>query len=292
MQNSTMLYPVRELTKKEFPPLLKEIPEPPEKLYLRGELPPEGTKYLAVVGSRAITKYGKHAIDTLLGGLAGYPISIVSGLALGVDGAAHEAALAAGLHTLVIPGSGIEDHVLYPVTNRKLGTKILEAGGGLMTEFPPASKSMIHYFPQRNRIMAGMADATLIIEAGERSGTLITARLASEYNRELLCVPHEVGSPHGFGAHLFLRLGATLVATPEHILEALHIPIPDEKKVKKPAPKLEGAEKKLYDLLATPYARDELIRASKLGAGEALTALVTLELQGLAKESMGEWRRV
>jgi len=285
-----MSYLVRELARSEFPALLAEIPEPPVQLWLRGALPPEGTKYLAVVGSRAITKYGKHACNTLIAGLADYPISIVSGLALGVDAAAHEAALEAGLHTLVIPGSGIVDDVIHPRTNRPLAARILEAGGALMTEFPPDSHATLWGFPRRNRIMTGMSDAVLVIEAGERSGTLITARLASEYNRELLCVPHEIGSPHGFGSHLFLRLGATLVSEPKHILEALKIKPRDE--TKKEPPKLDGAEKILYDLLATPMARDELIRASKLEAGEALTALVMLELRALIKEDLGEWRRL
>jgi DNA processing protein len=285
-----MKFDVRELAREEFPPALLEIPEPPAQLWLRGEIPPPETKYLAVVGSRAITKYGRHAVDTLISGLAGYPISIVSGLALGVDAAAHEAALTAGLHTIVIPGSGIEDEVLYPSTNKKLAQRVLEAGGALMTEFPVDSKSFLWYFPRRNRIMAGLADAILMVEAGERSGTLITARLASEYNRELLCVPHEIGSPHAFGSHLFLRLGATLVSEPKHILEALKIK-PREELNKKP-PKLDGAEKKIYGALAAPLARDELIRASKLKADEALTALVMLELRGIIKESLGEWRRV
>lgn len=285
-----MPYPIRELSQEEFPALLAEIPEPPSQMWLRGTLPPPGTKYLAVVGSRAITKYGRHACNTLIAGLAGYPISIVSGLALGVDAAAHEAALAAGLHTLVIPGSGIADEVIHPHTNRPLAARILEAGGALLTEFPPDSHATLWGFPRRNRIMTGISDAVLVIEAGERSGTLITARLASEYNRELLCVPHEMGSPHGFGSHLFLRLGATLVSEPSHILEALKIKPRDE--TKKEPPKLDGAEKVLYDLLATPMARDELIRTSKIETGEALTALVMLELRALVKEDLGEWRRV
>jgi len=284
-----MPFPVRKLEQGEFPALLAEIPQPPVELWLRGSLAPEGTKSLAVVGSRAITRYGRHACETLIGGLAGYPISIVSGLALGVDAAAHVAALDAGLHTLVIPGSGITDEVIYPSTNRKLATKVLESGGGLLTEFNPESKSALWNFPRRNRIMAGMSDAILIVEAGERSGTLITARLASEYNRELLCVPHDIGSPHGYGSHLFIRLGATLVSESKHILEALKIK--PKELIAKELPKLEGAEKKIYEALATPLTRDEIIRASALQTGEVLTALVMLELRELIKEDLGEWRR-
>ena len=139
--------------------------------------------------------------------------------------------------------------------------------------------------------MVGIADAVLIIEAGEKSGTLITGRLAGEYGRELLCVPHRIGDTHGFGAHLFLRLGATVVTHPLHILEALHIP-PRLEGEAAPAIRLDGTEQLLYDMLAEPKTRDELVRLSKLSVGDALTALVTLELKGLAKEEFGAWRRI
>jgi DNA processing protein len=202
---------------------LAEIPDPPEQLWLRGTLPPPGMKRLAVVGSRALTAYGRDACRTLVQGLAGYPVSIVSGLAFGADAAAHEDALEAGLHTIAIPGSGLDDLHIAPQTNLGLARRILEAGGALLAEHPPGTGARPTYFPSRNRIMAGLADAVLMIEAGERSGTLITARLAAEYDRDLLCVPHRIGDVHGAGAHQFLRLGATLVSEPAHILEALGI---------------------------------------------------------------------
>ena len=138
--------------------------------------------------------------------------------------------------------------------------------------------------------MVGMSQAVLIIEAGELSGTLITARLATEYNRDLLCVPHRIGDVHGFGSHLFLRLGATLVTDSIHILEALHI-APRLSGEFAAQVRLEGNEKIVYELLAHPTSRDELVRLSKLSTGEALTALVTLELKGVAREEFGAWRR-
>jgi DNA processing protein len=204
-------------------PQLLEIPQVPERLWARGTFTPGGTKRLAVVGSRAVSDYGRRACETLIAGLAGYPVSIVSGLALGADAVAHEAALAAGLHTIAVPGSGLDDRCIAPRTNLGLAKAILAAGGLLLGEHEPGYQAHPHDFPSRNRIMVGLADAVLVIEAGPRSGTLITARLAGEYNRELLCVPHRIDEEHGFGAHLFLRLGATLVAEPEHILEALGI---------------------------------------------------------------------
>ena len=257
---------------------------------MRGVLPPSGTKFLTVVGSRAMTRYGQEACQKLISGLAGYPISIVSGLALGVDTCAHKAALAAGLHTLAVPGSGLSDDVLYPRSNRTFAKEILEKGGGLLSEYASDEASRVHFFPERNRIMVGIADAVLVIEAGEKSGTLITARLAGEYNRDLLCIPHRIGDPHAFGPHLFIRLGAALVTDPLHILEVLKIP-PRETSAEAAPTDLEDAELAIWNLLEEPRTRDEILREGGENVGELLTALVALELRGLIKEEFGAWRR-
>jgi len=286
-----MLATLTQLDRTDYPSSLLEIPSPPEKLWVRGSWAPAGTKHLAVVGSRALTRYGKEACDMLISGLAGYPVSIVSGLALGADAAAHRAALKAGLHTLAIPGSGLNDDVISPRSNSDLAQEILASGGMLLSEQEPGEPSRPQYFPSRNRIMVGLADAILVIEAGDKSGTLITARLASEYNRDLLCVPHRIGDAHGFGSHLFIRLGAALVTEPLHILEALRIK-PREGTDLALAGKLEGAEKTMYAVLVDPLPRDEAIRESRLSVGEALTALVSLELKGLIREEFGAWRRI
>lgn len=200
---------------------LLEIPEPPETLWVRGALPDSTFKKLAVVGSRALTPYGQEACESLLAGLSGYPISIISGLALGGDACAHRAALTAGLHTVAIPGSGLNDRAISPQTNLGLAKEILAGGGALLSEHPSTETARPAYFPSRNRIVVGLSDAVLVIEAGERSGTLITARLASDYNRSLMCVPHRIGDPNSEGSHQFIRLGAELVTSSEHILETL-----------------------------------------------------------------------
>jgi len=282
---------IRELKHTEWPAQLSEIPQPPKRLWVRGALPPAGTKLLTVVGSRAMTRYGQEACEKLISGLAGYPVSIVSGLALGVDTCAHKAALAAGLHTLVVPGSGLGDDVLYPRSNRAFAKEILKAGGGFLSEYAPDTASRVHFFPERNRLMVGLADAVLVIEAGQKSGTLITARLASEYNRELLCIPHRIGDPHSFGPHLFVRLGASLVCESLHILEALKIPPRETSSTSSPKD-LEDVELAVWKLIEEPKERDEILRANIAGAGEVLTALVALELRGLAREEFGAWHRV
>ena len=283
----------RKLEPSEYPSLLREIPDMPDALWLRGSLPPPDAKMLAVVGSRALSAYGRQACDKLIAGLTGYPISIVSGLALGADAAAHEAALRAGLHAIAIPGSGIDDAAIAPRTNLSLAHRILSAGGALLSEHPPTTVAQPGYFPSRNRIMAGISHATLVIEAGEKSGTLITARLAVDYNRDLLCLPHRIGDAHGFGAHLFIRLGAILVSDASHILEALGIPASDHAKNDEALPRhsLSAQEERIFALLEEPMARDELIRKAGMTAGAILTALMALELKGFIKEEFGAWRR-
>src|SRR3989344_5285612 len=250
------MYPMDNLLPDEYPPLLREINDPPKTLYLRGTLPPPETKLLTVVGSRRMSRYGKDACEYLLQGLAGYPIAIVSGLALGIDGVAHKAALSAGLPTVAVPGSGLDDSVLYPRAHLGLAREILNKGGALMSEFDPLWKPRPESFPQRNRIMAGMCHATLIIEAGVQSGTLITARLASEYNRELLILPHSIFSEGGAGGHIFMKLGAMPVRDADDILEALGI----EKSETQKEFMLHDEKRKDINMLLEPMPRDELIR--------------------------------
>lgn len=278
------------LERDRLPPQLLEIPKPPERLWLLGSMPPPGMKLLVVVGSRALTSYGREACEKLITGLAGYPVSIVSGLALGADACAHRAAMRAQLHTIAIPGSGLGKEVLYPRAHLSLAGDIVASGGALLSEHPPAHAARAYDFPSRNRLMVGLAGAVLMIEAGERSGTLITARLAGEYNRQLLCIPHRIGDPHSFGGHLFQRLGATLATEPEHILEALQI-APRAPDAPYEPTDLSPDERFLYELLAEPRSRDELLRASSRAVHETLGILGMLELKGVIVEEFGQWKR-
>lgn len=279
---------LRLLTKDAYPLGLREIPGAPRELHIRGELAPKGTKYLAVVGSRALSPYGREMCESLIQGLSGHPISIVSGLALGADAAAHEAALATGLHTVAVLASGIHDSSISPRTNAPLAARILETGGALVSENPPDYSPFPSDFPKRNRIVAGLADAILIIEAGERSGTLITARLASEYNRDLMCVPHRANDPGGYGAHLFIRLGAALVSEPRHILEALGL----SEEPKDEEYQLSEGEELVLSILENPHTKEELILKAGMNESELLSALVMLELKGKVEQKFGTWRRV
>ena len=187
-----MQYEIKKLARKDWPPLLEEINQLPERLFYVGKIPDWSRKLLCIVGARKNTSYGKEAAETFIEGLRGYPITIVSGLALGIDSIAHRAALKNNLSTIAVPGSGLSLKVLHPQSHTHLAQEITDKDGMLMNEFEPEFKATQWSFPQRNRIMAGMSHATLIIEAEKKSGTLITARLAAEYNRDVLALPGSI----------------------------------------------------------------------------------------------------
>lgn len=282
------MWNIRELAKAEFPPLLDEIADPPKSLYLAGELPSQKNyRYLTVVGSRKFSSYGKEACESLIHGLAGYPVVIVSGLALGIDSIAHRSALEAGLRSIGVPGSGLSPQVLYPRTNLNLAKDVLDRGGALLSEFPPETRAALYTFPQRNRIMAGISHATLLVEAGEKSGTLITARLASDYNRELLVVPGSIFSLGSRGTHQFLRLGATPVTESAHIIEALGLT--PEASPERVYHDLSPEELRIVEILSIEsLPRDELIARLSLPTHEANVLLSTTELKGITREILGE----
>ncbi len=282
---------IRDLKKEEFPELLKEIPGTPKRLRYEGELPLPGNKLLAVVGSRKYSSYGREVCETLISGLADSPVTIVSGLALGIDSIAHRAALRAGLQTIAIPGSGLDRSVIHPRSHAGLADEIVENGGGLLSEYDDLMPSGTWAFPQRNRIMAGMCHATLVIEAEKRSGTLITSRLATEYNRDVGAVPGPVTSPTSDGPHMLIRLGAALIRDHNDLLELLGLKRNDENPTLMDIEDLSDEEKVFIKILENPCSRDELIRLSKINTGSASAILSLLEIKGLIVEELGEVRK-
>lgn len=277
---------ITALDPKNFPPQLLEIPQPPKELWVRGTLPSFDRPVLTVVGSRAATSYGRDVCRALIKGLAGTDTLIVSGLALGIDAIAHEAALEAGLATVAVPGSGLSDAVLYPRNNLSLARRILQSGGALLSEYEPTTRAATWTFPQRNRIMAGLARAVLIVEAEEKSGTLITARMALDYNRDVLAVPGTINAPTARGTNMLIRQGATPITSPDDLREALGFeralgaPIVD-------VSQLSSQEQRVIALLHEPQGRDELIRALALPARDAIVLLSAMEIKGLIKEELG-----
>lgn len=282
-------YTIRELRQDEMPENLQEIPEPPKRLFSAGTLPDPSWKRLAVVGSRKASGYGIEACERLIMGLTGQPIVIVSGLALGIDGIAHKVAMKAGLPTMAVPGSGLGPKVLYPSTHRQLAEEIVEAGGCLLSEYESNFRAASWSFPRRNRIMAGLCDAILVIEAERKSGTLITARLGTEYNRTVLAVPGSIFTPSSTGTNFLLKLGATPALSSDDILEALGMAreedVPtDEKKYEDASPE----ELELIGHLSSPQSRDALIELTGKQAQKVGALVSLMELKGYVKEELGE----
>lgn len=289
-----MSYPMRTLESERFPALLSEISDAPERLFVRGELPPHDEyRYLCVVGSRRADAYGRRATASLIAGLAGEKVAIVSGLALGIDADAHAAALQAGLPTIAVLPSSADDASIYPSLNRPLAARILAASGALVSEYEAPSGAMQWTFPARNRIMAGLSHAVLVVEASEKSGTLITARLALDYNRDVLCVPHPIGTEGGAGNNRLIREGAALIRTSDDIREALGLRSssdPREKPRTLPLV-LSEHERALLEALGEPLTRDELVVRTSLSVSQANIALSSLAIRGLVIERFGTIER-
>lgn len=287
---------IKKLSPDEFPPLLHESPKPPETLYLCGTIPnPQEYYYLAVVGSRKYTPYGREAIERIISGLKGYPFCIVSGLALGIDGAAHRAALDAGLPTLAVPGSGLSEKVLYPSSHRALAREIIEHGGGLLSEYEPDLPAAPWTFPARNRIMAGLCQAVLVIEAEEQSGTLITARLALDYNRTVLAVPGSIFSATSKGTNKLIRQGATPITSAEDLLLELGFIDPSQlTKTQKPLDLalFTSEEQQILLYLTEPRTREDILASVSLSGATTLSTLTVLEIKGVIRESLGKFERI
>lgn len=209
---------------------------------------------------------------------------------MGIDTIAHKKAMQMGLTTVVFPGSGLSAEAMYPKTNVQLMNEIVDSGGCLVSEFEPDFKATQWSFPMRNRLMAGISKAVLVIEAQEKSGTLITARLTTEYNRDLLVVPGSIFSPNSKGTNKLLQQGATPITCAEDVLEALGFKTDKETKQKSLFDDALPQEKKVLEILSEPLERDELIRQMKMPTGEANATLSVMEIKGLIKEELGEVR--
>jgi DNA processing protein len=270
----------------DYPELLKEIPDPPPYLYLKGSLPSAGTS-IAVVGSRRASDYGIATTARLTRELAESGVTIVSGLAHGVDAAAHKAALQAKGATIAVLGCGID--LIYPTENRALYRE-MEEHGAIVTEFAPGTGPEAQNFPRRNRIISGLSRGVLVVEAAERSGSLITARFALEQGREVFAVPGNINFKASRGTNSLIKQGAKLVETVADILGEL----PPEPQglpqwAKRQVFNLSADEDRLCSLLAAgPLQIDELTDRSGLTAAAVSAMLLRLELQGAVTQLSGK----
>jgi DNA processing protein len=283
---------VLDILHPNYPSLLREIFDPPAILYIKGNRWDASSPQVAVVGTRRPTGYGINCAERLAEDLAARGVTVTSGLARGIDAAAHRGALRAGT-TVAVFGSGLD--FVYPRENRKLAENT-EQNGALVSEFPLGTPPSPENFPIRNRIIAGMSLGVVVVEAAEYSGSLITARLALEGNREVFAVPGNITSPNSFGPHALIRQGAKLVGGWQDIIEELPHPIRERvllpliaQMEAGPQPELEGADKKVWDLLSAhdAVAIDALLARSSSAAADIYTALLNLETLNLIRQLPG-----
>lgn len=291
MENCTVqatidVMPVQVLTLKPsdnlYPPLLKEIHDPPDPLYLRGTLEIGDRLVVAVVGSRKATSYGRQVVKQLIEPLAAAGVVIVSGLAFGIDGAAHEAALAVGGLTVAVLGTPIDR--IYPPSHTHLVQRLLAQGGAIVSEVPSGGETHRGSFPRRNRIIAGMSHATIVIEAAFDSGSLITARCALDENRDVFVVPGPITSLVSAGTNNLLKLGARPVTEPNDVLGALGQPLLAP--LATPLPRnLTAEEATIIGQLSPtePLHIDNLIKLVTIDLPILQSQLSLLEIRGLVR---------
>ncbi len=272
------------LRSPEYPARLAEIYDPPPVLYIRGKLEPGDERSVAVVGTRASSGYGREMATRLAGDLAANGVTVVSGLAAGIDAAAHRAALDAGGRTIAGVGSGLDR--VYPAAHADLARKIAESGA-VLSEYPPGVKPHARNFPRRNRILSGMTLGTLVVEAGYRSGALLTVTHALEQNREVFAVPGSALSERSSGANWLIQQGAKLVIDVQDILEELNIAgLGDQLGLSAPAPVTGTVESELLDILqGEPVHVDEIKRRAGKPISVVSAALTMLELNGLVRQA-------
>ncbi len=271
----------------DYPETLKEIYNPPQLLYFKGELY-QKEKCLAVVGSRNYTNYGKQIIDDIVRKVARTRISIVSGLALGVDAHAHNVSLEEGARAIAVLGTGLDKASIYPSYNRYLAEKIVDSGGALISEFPIGTAPLKHHFPQRNRIISGLSIATLVIEARARSGALITAKDALEQNREVLAVPGSIYSDLSKGPNMLIKEGARAILSYEDLAESLDLEN-IRNYIGKEIPVAENKEEEeiLKHLKNEPIHIDVLVRLTGLNIKIVNATLSMMEIKGMVRNLGG-----
>ncbi len=275
-------------TEKEFPPLLREMPWPPFGIYVKGSGFEDGEIRIAMVGTRRATPTGKKFAGALATALARRGITIVSGLAFGIDTACHAATVAIRARTIAVLGNGLDR--TYPREHEKLATQIIEAGGALVSEYPPESPSLPRRFLERNRIVSGLSKGIVVIEAPRKSGALATARFAIEQNREVFVVPGPAQHPNYEGSHELLKSGATLITDAEDIIAALGL-----KTKSKDEPKGSGLDEPFATIFNTLHAAGAPLRpqaiAERCGlpVAEVNRALGVLAVERLIKDESGKF---
>ncbi|MBU0598170.1 DNA-processing protein DprA [Patescibacteria group bacterium] len=271
-----------------YPHLLKQIHLPPALLYVKGQWPVDSEYSLAVVGTRKTSSYGRQAVLEITSELSKAGLTIISGLALGIDALAHQAALEAGGITIAVLGCGLD--IIYPATNRQLSEKILREKGALISEYPPGTQPLKYHFPARNRIISGLSKGVLVIEGGQDSGSLITANFALEQNREVFAVPGNIFSQSSRGPNKLIKMGASVVTSANDILQALNIEQAQQFKTNKKIIPASQEEKIILEYLSSEALHiDEIIKSSKLKSSIVNSCLTMLEMKGFVRNLGGAY---
>lgn len=269
-----------------YPKLLREIPAPPMVLYKRGELLPQDELAVAIVGTRKMSPYGKRVSEDLVAGLLRAQISIVSGLALGIDALVHGAAMRFGGRTIAVLACGLDS--VYPATNRILAEKIMAGSGALLSELPLGMPPLKHHFPHRNRIIAGLSLGTVVIEAAADSGALITAQHALEQNRQVFAVPGSIYSPVSAGPNNLIKMGAKPVTSALDILEDLNLFGADVQIQTREIIAENSEEQKILGVLSgEPLHFDQIAKTAELSAAVVAATLTIMEMKGKVRNLGG-----
>ncbi len=297
-----MAFPITIIPREKFSehPLLArllELHDIPEQIYITGNLPKvtideygrATPRILTIVGSRKNTEYGKNAVQKLVSSLVNENVIIVSGLAHGIDSVAHVSAMKNNLKTFAILGNGLDAKVMYPSSHLHLAEEIVEKGGLLLSELPPLTQAAQWTFPARNRIVAALSDAVLIGEAEEKSGTLITARLALELGRDIGAIPGDIFSPNSYGTNSLIHDGAYIIGNEDDLFSLLHI---SKKEKIKPIDDYSEKEKIILEMLTEPMEKDLLLIKCSFTPEEFLVTLSSLEMRGAIVDTFGELRRL
>jgi DNA processing protein len=265
------------LQDNEYPKLLKKIPNSPKVLYCLGEIKSDENCF-AIVGTRRFSPYGKEVALEIAGDLAEAGLTIVSGLAPGIDTFSHQAVIERKRRTIAVLGTGIDEKSIYPQSNLKLAQKILETGGCLISEYPPGTPGSQFTFPQRNRIISGLSLGILVVEAKEKSGALITAEWAKKQGRKIFAIPGPIHSSNSKGCHYLIKQGAKLVENANDILKELNLPCssPGDEQIRG-----ETVEENLIleTLKEESLYIDKIIEKTKLSAAEVASTLAILEIK-------------
>jgi DNA processing protein len=270
---------------QSYPRHLKEIPQPPPVLYMLGQLCPEDEWGIAIVGTRRVTPYGRQVTEEIASHLASRGVTVISGLARGVDAIAHQAALTAGGRSLAVLGSGVDQ--IYPPENRRLAEK-LAMQGAVISDYPPGTPPDASNFPPRNRLISGLSLAVVIVEAGQNSGALITAAFAVDQGREVFAVPGNITSPQSQGTNRLIQDGARPLLKPQELLAALELTLVTEHRAARVILPADAIEAQLFSILSRePLHVDEIRARTDIPIEKVTATLALMELKGMVRQVGG-----